>query len=67
MKTNLFAHKDCYSFNKVKCFQFLLSNTYNNSIQTICLQTLKWLQVLLFDTNYSIQYYTSECTQPNGS
>ena len=33
----------------------------------ICLQTVKWLQVLLFNTNYSIEHYSFICTQLNGS
>ena len=33
----------------------------------ICLQTVKWLQVLLFNTNYLIQHYSFICTQSNDS
>ena len=28
---------------------------------------MKWLQVLLFNINYSSQYYSFDCTQSNGS
>ena len=37
------------------------------SISIICLQIVKWLQVLLFNTNYSIQHYSFTCIQLNGS
>ena len=33
----------------------------------IYLYTVKWLQVLLFNTNNSIQYYSFICTQLNSS
>ena len=33
----------------------------------ICSRTVKWLQILLFNTNYSIQHYSFICTQLNGS
>ena len=33
----------------------------------ICLHTVKWLQVLRFNINYSIQYYSFVCSQLNGS
>ena len=33
----------------------------------ICLHTVKWLQVLQFNTNCSIQQYSFVCTQLNGS
>ena len=50
------------SFNY--CSQTLL--ILFNINQYWCLQTVKWLQVLLFNTNYSIQHYSFICTQPNG-
>ena len=37
------------------------------SILIICLHTVKWLQGLQFKTNYSIQHYSSVCTQLNSS
>ena len=33
----------------------------------ICLQTVKRLQALLFNTHYTIQYYLFICTQLSGS
>ena len=38
-----------------------------HSILIICLQSVKWLQVLLFNTNYSIQHYSFICTFLNCS
>ena len=32
-----------------------------------CLRTVKWFQVLLFNTNYSIRRHSFVCTQLNGS
>ena len=50
-----------YSFLQiVKWFQF-----YSRLI--ICLHRVNWLQVLLFNTNYSIQYYSFVCIHLNGS
>ena len=33
----------------------------------IYLYTVKWLQVLLFNTNYSIRHYSFICIKSNGS
>ena len=42
-----------------KLFQLLLLNTkWFCFLLMICLHTMKWLQVLLFNTNNAIQYYS---------
>ena len=45
------------------CYQAL--NFFKITIS--CLHIVKWSQVLLFNTNYSIQHYPFVCTQLNSS
>ena len=40
-------------------------NIFNKS-EFICLHTVKWFQVLLANTNNSIQHFSFVCTQLNG-
>ena len=47
---------DLYSF---------VGNILNES-ELICLHTVKWFQVLLFNTNNSTLHYSFVCTQLNG-
>ena len=41
----------------LKGFNYCISNIKFYSILTDCLKTVKWLQVLLSNTNYSIEHY----------
>ena len=52
-QSNSFKH-----FNLIQIIQYIF---------IICLCTVKWLQVLLFNTNYYIQHYPFICTQLNSS
>ena len=51
---------------KLNCFNYSYL-THINSRLIICCHTVKWLQVLLFNTNYSIERYSFICTQSNSS
>ena len=53
-----------FTESTIKCFQLLLSNTYN-SVLLIHLHRLKWFQVLLCVTNNSIKHQSFVYTQLN--
>ena len=55
VRINLFAHKDCFISTQLNDFICDLTQIFLFNIN--CLLTVKWYQVLLFNTNYSIQYY----------
>ena len=40
---------------------------FKMSLSSFFLHTVKWFQILLFNTYNSIQYYLFVCTQLNGS
>ena len=50
-------------FNTVKYFQVLRYNSHNLTL-VICSLKLKWLQIFLFNTNYSVHH---SFAQLNGS
>ena len=55
------------AFSSLTRFRYLLTSNPNNSVLIICLPTVKWLQVLLFNTNYLIENNWFICTQSNAS
>ena len=58
-----------YSYWKVKWFQvllFIVGTQLNGLRYCCCLHTVNWLQVLLPNTNNSIQHYSFVDTQLNG-
>ena len=57
-------HKQCIIF-KAKTYLLTFSSMVS-SIAIYCLHTVKWLQVLLSNTNNSIQHYSFACRHLKG-
>ena len=63
----VFIYLFIYLLLTIKWFLAFPSNTSNTIfLLIICLHTVKRLQVLLFNTNYSVKHYSFICTQSNG-
>ena len=57
LHTSIAIQSHGFTYYKHKSFYLIL---------IICLYTVKWLQVLLFNTNYSIEHFSFICTQLTG-